>query len=73
MTGARYISLLHRLMSSQRTEPSWAFSLRRKLNLFVYRENERSIQFHRKWGFEPVEERVDKGTWHIEILMEYGL
>ena len=49
-----------------------AKSLRRKLNLSVYRENEKSIQFYRKCGFKTVEERVDEGTGHIEILMEYG-
>lgn len=49
-----------------------AKSLRRKLNLTVYRENEKSIQFYRKCGFKPVEERVDEHTGHIEILMEYG-
>jgi len=48
-----------------------AKSLRRKLNLTVYRENEKSIQFYRKCGFKPVKERVDEHTGHIEILMEY--
>lgn len=48
-----------------------AKSLRGKLNLSVYRENEKSIQFYRKCGFKPVRERVDEGTEHIEILMEY--
>ena len=49
-----------------------AKSLRRKLNLTVYRDNEKSIQFYRKCGFNPVKERVDEHTGHIEILMEYG-
>jgi putative acetyltransferase len=49
-----------------------AKSLRRKLNLTVYLENEKSILFYRKCGFKPVEERVDEHTGHIEILMEYG-
>ena len=48
-----------------------AKSLRRKLNLTVYLENEKSILFYRKCGFKPVEERVDEHTGHIEILMEY--
>lgn len=49
-----------------------AKSLRRKLNLSVYRENEKSIQFYRKCGFNSVKERVDEHTGHIEILMEYS-
>ncbi len=46
--------------------------LRRKLNLTVYRENEKSIQFYRKSGFTPVGERIDEHTGHVEILMEYS-
>lgn len=49
-----------------------AKSLRRKLNLTVYRKNEKGIQFYRKCGFNPVMERVDQHTGHIEILMEYS-
>jgi putative acetyltransferase len=48
-----------------------AKSLRRRLNLTVYRENERSIQFYRKCGFTSIQERTDEHTGHIEILMEY--
>ncbi len=48
-----------------------AKSLRRRLNLTVYRENEKSVQFYRKCGFKPVKERVDEHSGHIEILMEY--
>ena len=50
-----------------------AKSLRRRLELTVYRENERSIQFYRKCGFTPVKERTDEHTGHIEILMEYNI
>ena len=49
-----------------------AKSLGKKLNLTVYRENEKSIQFYKKCGFIPVKERADEHTGHIEILMEYG-
>ena len=49
-----------------------AKSLRRKLSLSVYGENEKSIQFYRKCGFKPAKERVDEGMGHIEILMEYS-
>ncbi len=48
-----------------------AKSLRRELNLTVYRENKKSIRFYRKCGFKPVKERADEHTGHIEILMEY--
>jgi len=49
-----------------------AKSLRRKLNLTVYRENEKSIQFYRKCGFKTVKERTEEHTGHIEILMAYS-
>ena len=49
-----------------------AKSLRRRLNLAVYRENVKSIQFYRKCGFTAVKERADDHTGHIEILMEYS-
>ncbi|MEN6375382.1 MAG: N-acetyltransferase [Smithella sp.] len=49
-----------------------AKSLRRKLNLAVYSENPKSIQFYRKGGFTIIRERIDQHTGHIEILMEYG-
>ena len=49
-----------------------AKSLRRKMSLTVYRENEKSIQFYRKCGFKLVKERVDEHTGHIEVLMEYS-
>jgi len=49
-----------------------AKSLRRKLNLTVYRENKKSIQFYGKCGFKQVKERADEHTGYIEILMEYG-
>jgi putative acetyltransferase len=48
-----------------------AKSLRRKLNLTVYRENPKSIQFYIQCGFVIIKERVDEHTGHIEILMEY--
>jgi putative acetyltransferase len=49
-----------------------AKSLRRRLSLTVYRENEKSMRFYMKCGFRPVKERVDEHTGHIEILMEYS-
>ena len=50
-----------------------AKSLRRKLDLTVYRENPKSTQFYRKCGFTIIKERIDQHTGHIEILMQYGL
>lgn len=47
-------------------------SLRKKLDLTVYRENPRSIQFYRKCGFTIIRERMDEHTGHIEILMKYS-
>jgi putative acetyltransferase len=49
-----------------------AKSLRRKLNLTVYRENPKSIQFYSKCGFTIINEKVDERTGHIEILMEFS-
>lgn len=49
-----------------------AKSLRMKLSLTVYRENEQGVRFYRKCGFKAVTERVDEHTGHIEILMEYN-
>ena len=48
-----------------------AKSLRNKLNLTVYKENPRSIDFYRKCGFVIIKEKVDEHTGHVEILMEY--
>jgi len=52
---------------------SKAKSLRNKLNLTVYKQNTRSIDFYLKSGFVIVKERVDEHTGHVEILMEYCL
>lgn len=49
-----------------------AKSLRKKLYLTVYQENPRSVDFYRKCGFLTIEEKVDKHTGHMEILMEYN-
>ena len=49
-----------------------AKSLKNKLDLTVYRENSKSIDFYRQCGFVTIKERVDEHTGHIEILMEYS-
>ncbi len=48
-----------------------AKSLRNKLDLTVYKENAKSIDFYKKCGFVMIEEKVDEHTGHIEILMEH--
>lgn len=48
-----------------------AKSLRNKLDLTVYKENPKSIDFYRKCGFVITKEKVDEHTGHIEILMEH--
>lgn len=49
-----------------------AKSLRKNLNLLVYRENKKSVEFYRKSGFMVTDERVEKNTGHVELLMEYN-
>jgi len=46
-------------------------SLRKCLNLTVYKYNHNSIEFYKKCGFKILKEKVDKYTGHTEILMEY--
>lgn len=50
---------------------SKAKSIRNKLNLTVYKENPKSIDFYQKCGLVIIKEKVDKHTGHVEILMEY--
>ncbi len=50
-----------------------AKSLRNSLELTVYKENPKSIDFYRKRGFRIIQEQIDKHTGHIEILMKYGV
>jgi len=46
--------------------------LRDRLELTVYRENQRAVRFYRRCGFAVVGERTDPHTGHAEVLMEYG-
>ena len=48
-----------------------AKSLRDNLNLTVYKENTRSIDFYLKSGFSIIGERPDKHTGHTELLMKF--
>ena len=45
-------------------------ALREKLILTVYKENERSIEFYRKSGFEIIHEQIDHHTGHAEVVMQ---
>lgn len=49
-----------------------AKSLRSMLELTVYKENPKSIEFYKKCGFKTIKEKVDEHTGHIEILMKYN-
>lgn len=49
-----------------------AKSIRKKLELTVYRENRKSIQFYRKCGFATIRDRIDQHTGHMEVLMRYA-
>lgn len=49
-----------------------AKSLRDRLELTVYKENPKSIEFYRKCGFQIIKEKIDAHTGHVEVLMNYG-
>ncbi|HJO93115.1 MAG TPA: N-acetyltransferase [Victivallales bacterium] len=42
------------------------------LNLSVYKENQKSIDFYKKCGFSIVKEQVDEHTGHPELVMIYN-
>lgn len=48
-----------------------AKSLRKRLELTVYKENQTSLDFYKKCGFKTVKEKADAHTGHIEVLMKY--
>ncbi len=45
--------------------------IREKLNLAVYTENHKSIEFYKKCGFKIEIEQIDEHTGHHEVLMVY--
>ncbi len=49
-----------------------AKTLSDRLELTVYKENTRGINFYIKCGFKPIKEKIDGYTGHIEILMIYS-
>lgn len=46
--------------------------IRDQLNLNVYKENVKSIEFYKKCGFEIVKEQIDQHTGHPELVMSYN-
>ena len=49
-----------------------AKTLRHGLELAVYKENPKGIEFYEKCGFRIIRDRVDVHTGHIEVIMNYG-
>lgn len=45
--------------------------VREKLNLTVYKNNKKAIEFYIKCGFKIVKEEIDQHTGHLELLMEF--
>ncbi len=43
--------------------------VRKNLNLTVYKENIKSIEFYKKCGFKIEKEQTDIHTGHLELLM----
>ena len=45
---------------------------RNHLNLSVYKENIRSIEFYKKCGFKVINEQIDERTGHPELVMTFN-
>ena len=48
-----------------------AKEVRDNVNLTVYKENQKSIEFYKKCGFKIELEQIDKHTGHPELLMKF--
>lgn len=46
-------------------------TVRDQLNLNVYKENAKSIEFYKMCGFEILKEQVDEHTGHVELVMSF--
>lgn len=46
--------------------------VRRNLNLTVYKENQKSVDFYKRCGFKPAGERIDEHTRHSELVMVFN-
>lgn len=49
-----------------------AQKMRGTLELSVYAENERAVEFYRKHGFKVVGQGVEEATGHLELTMRFG-
>ena len=49
-----------------------AKDVRVHLNLTVYKENKRSIEFYKKCGFKIEREQIDQHTGHPELVMTFS-
>ena len=49
-----------------------AKDVRDNLNLTVYKENTKSIEFYKKCGFIIKQEQIDKHTGHPELVMKFN-
>ncbi|MCK9276416.1 MAG: N-acetyltransferase [Syntrophales bacterium] len=49
-----------------------AKNVRNTLNLTVYKENTKSIEFYKKCGFKIEQEQIDKHTGHLELVMKFN-
>ena len=48
-----------------------AKDIRKNLNLTVYKENTKSIEFYKKCGFKIEQEQIDEHTGHPELIMKF--
>ena len=49
-----------------------AMEIRNSLDLTVYKENIKSINFYKKLGFKTIKEQIDDNTGCKEIVMEFN-
>ena len=49
-----------------------AKGVRNNLQLTVYEENNKSVEFYKKCGFKIIKEQVDEHTGHKEFLMGFN-
>jgi putative acetyltransferase len=46
-------------------------SLRKRITLDVYKENQKTVAFYRRCGFREAFQRKDRHTGHVELVMEF--
>ena len=47
-------------------------SLRERITLDVYKENQKTVAFYKRCGFRGVSEKKDPHTGHVELVMEFN-